>query len=112
MLSYFKGAGEFDHIVCFGALHFLDTVHLNAVLARMFMLARKSITFEIDDMSQEYIDELKKRYGLLNSNNVEAMEEFGTPKGWRNVHHQREYLFKSPTTNIDVSGYAMRFERI
>ena len=112
MLNYVEDAGEFDHIVCFGALHFLDTVYLNAVLARMFMLARKSITFEIDDISQEYIDEIKKNYGFSNANNVEATEEFGTPKGWKKVHHKQEFMYKSPATNIDVSGYAMRFERI
>jgi len=112
MEELIMGAGEFDHIVCWGALHFLEAVHLNAVLARMFMLARKSITFEIDDISQEYIDDLKTNHGFSNINNVEAMEEFGTPKGWRKVYHEREYIYKSPATNIDVSGYAMRFERI
>jgi hypothetical protein len=80
----------------------------------MFMLARKSITFEIADLGQEYIDEIRNKHGDLcfNANHIEAMEEFGTPKGWRNVYRERKYFYKSPSKNIDVFGYAMRFERI
>ncbi|CAM1504922.1 Fc.00g025130.m01.CDS01 [Cosmosporella sp. VM-42] len=114
MQELIMGAGEFDHIVCFGALHFLDSVQLNAVLARMFMLARKSVTFEVDDLDDEYINEAFKKHGELcfNANHVRTVEEFGVPKGWNLVHKKREFLYKSPTTQGDVDGYAMRFEKV
>jgi hypothetical protein len=82
----------------------------------MFMLARKSVTFEVDDLGQEYIDEIKRNHGDLwfNANHIEAVEEFGTPKGWRKVYHERKYLYKSPhaPTTGDIFGYPMRFERV
>ncbi|RLL99262.1 hypothetical protein CFD26_106825 [Aspergillus turcosus] len=110
MQELIMGAGEHDHITCFGALHFLDTVHLNAVLARMFMLARKSVTFEIDDLDEAYIQEIKQKHGDLtfNANHVQAVEEFGIPKGWKRVYNERQFLYSSPTTKTDVYGYAMR----
>ncbi|KAI7775061.1 hypothetical protein LA080_007397 [Diaporthe eres] len=55
-VNHIQEAGEFDHIVCFGALGFLDAVELIAVLARMFLLARKSITFDGAGPSAECID--------------------------------------------------------
>jgi len=78
------------------------------------MLARKSVTFDVDDIGQEYNDKIKRSYGDLwfNENHIEAVEEFGTPKGWRKVYHERKYLFRSPATNDDIFGYPMRFERV
>lgn len=89
-------------------------MHLNAVLARMFMLARKSVSFEIDDLSCEYIDAVYKQEGgqFVNFNNTQAVQEFGIPKGWKKVHNERAFLYSSPNTKIDVFGWMMRFERI
>jgi hypothetical protein len=97
-----------------GALHFLDPVILNAVLARMFMLAKRSVTFEVDDLDESYIQEVKRKHGDLcvNTNHVQTVEEFGVPKGWKLAHKKREFLYNSPTTSGDVYGYAMRFERL
>ncbi|GIJ89500.1 hypothetical protein Asppvi_008442 [Aspergillus pseudoviridinutans] len=114
MQELIMGAGEHDHITCFGALHFLDTVHFNAVLARMFMLARKSVTFEVDDLDDAYIQEIKRKHGdmTFNANHVQAVAEFGIPKGWKRVYNERHFLYSSPTTKTDVYGYAMRYEKL
>ncbi|GIK02914.1 hypothetical protein Aspvir_006979 [Aspergillus viridinutans] len=114
MQDLIMGAGEHDHITCFGALHFLDTVHFNAVLARMFMLARKSVTFEVDDLDDAYIQGILRKHGDLtfNANHVQAVAEFGIPKGWKRVYSERHFLYSSPTTKTDVYGYAMRYERL
>jgi hypothetical protein len=60
--------------------------------ASMFMLARKSVTFEIEDIGQEYIARIKRKYGdlYLTANHIEAVEEYGTPKGWEKVYHERK----------------------
>lgn len=78
------------------------------------MLAQKSVTFEVDDLSDEYIDDTKKRHGDLcvNINHVRTVEEFGIPRGWKRVYDARVCLYKSPSTGTDVSGLAMRFEKI
>ncbi|PHH71904.1 hypothetical protein CDD82_6275 [Ophiocordyceps australis] len=109
-----QAAGQYDHIVCFGALHFLQPVMFNAVLAKMFMLARKSVSFEIDDMPRSYTDFLLNLCGQLfmNYNHVQAIEQFGVPKGWELVHRSHEFLFTSPHTGHDIFGYAFRFERL
>ncbi|PLB44471.1 hypothetical protein P170DRAFT_513647 [Aspergillus steynii IBT 23096] len=114
MEELIMGAGEHDHITCFGALHFLDTVFLNAVLARMFMLARKSVTFEVDDISEAYIQGIKEKHGELtfNANHVRAVEDFGVPNGWKRVYCEKSLIYNSPTTGNDVYGYTMRFERV
>ena len=62
---------SFDHVVCYGALHFLDRTEFMAVVSRMFIVARKSVFFEVEDVSQEYIDAILKCFGegLRNHNN-------------------------------------------
>ncbi|KAI6246783.1 putative methyltransferase cpaM [Erysiphe necator] len=106
-------ANEYDHIVCFGGLHFLDRIHFNAVLARIFMLARKSITFEIDDLNDSYIARTKGKYGELcyNGNNVNAAEAFSTPFGWKKIYESRHEVFRAPSSGIEIWGIYFRYER-
>lgn len=80
----------------------------------MFMLAQKSVTFEVDDLSDEYIDDIKRIHGDLcvNINHVRTVEKFGIPRKWKRVHNERVYLYKSPSTGTDVFGLAMRFEKV
>ncbi|RKF56689.1 putative 2-c-methyl-d-erythritol -cyclodiphosphate synthase [Golovinomyces cichoracearum] len=105
-------ATEHDHIVCFGGFHFLDRIHFNAVLSRMFMLARKSITFEIDDIDEAYIAGVKEKYGeqCYNGNNVEAIQVFSTPHGWRKVFEERKEVFMSHIDGTEVWGIYYRYE--
>jgi len=42
---------SFDHVVCYGALHFLDRTEFMAVVSRMFMISRKSVFFEVADVN-------------------------------------------------------------
>lgn len=96
-----------------GALHFLDRVSFNAVLSRMFMLARKSVTFEVDDLSEAYITGVKLEAGDLffNANHTQDMEMFGTPYGWKRVYYKSIFLYTSPHIHVDVYGSMVRFER-
>lgn len=78
------------------------------------MLARRSVTFEVDDLDETYIQAIKEKHGELcvNNNHVRTVEEFGMPKGWTLVHRSSEYLYTSPTNQAEISGYSMRFERV
>jgi hypothetical protein len=80
----------------------------------MFMLARRSVTFESDDLDEQYMERLGRANGgrIFDFNNVQPIKNFGTPRGWRRVLWQREFLYTSPTTGTDVFGYAARFERV
>ncbi|TKW51333.1 hypothetical protein CTA1_10988 [Colletotrichum tanaceti] len=53
--EFIMTADPHDHIACFNSLHYLSPVFFTAVLSRMFMLARKSVSFEVDDMPREHV---------------------------------------------------------
>ncbi len=106
-------ADPYDHIACFNSCQYLHPIVFTAVLSRMFMLACKSVSFEVDDMPQEHIERTNKRVGSTAIyNNTQAMAQFPTPPGWKRVLEKQQLLFHSPNSNIDVHGTFYRFERI
>ncbi|KAE8133802.1 hypothetical protein BDV38DRAFT_257152 [Aspergillus pseudotamarii] len=107
------GMPEFDHVVCFAAFQFLDPLHLTACLARMFMIAQMSVTAIHEDLSEAYIENMKKRNGELcsNFNHISTLEDFGVPKGWKQVLMERFPLYDNPNLGETVYGFAVRFER-
>ncbi|OGM49683.1 hypothetical protein ABOM_001791 [Aspergillus bombycis] len=107
------GMPEFDHVVCFAAFQFLDPVHLTACLARMFMVAQRSVTAIHEDLSEAYIENMKQQNGALcsNFNHTSTLAEFGVPKGWKQVLMERFPLYDHPTLGEAVDGLAVRFER-
>ena len=103
-----------DHITCFGALHFLNPTEFEAVLSRMFALARRSVMFDIDDLCPMYINYLLEKHGegLRNYNHVAAYRKFGTPLGWTKVVEEESMIYHSPSVGIDVRGILVRFEQV
>ncbi|CAI7582156.1 unnamed protein product [Penicillium palitans] len=104
----------FDNVVCFAAFQFLDPVHLTAFLARMFMVAKRSVTAIHEDLTEAYIENMKKRHGELctNFNHVSTLEEFGVPEGWKQVRMERFSLYDNPNLGETVYGFVIRFERL
>ncbi|KAI0552992.1 hypothetical protein F4679DRAFT_591212 [Xylaria curta] len=104
---------EFDHVVCFGAFQFLDPLHLTACLAHIFMIAQRSVTAIHEDLSDAYIEDMKKRNGELCSNfsHISTLEEFAIPKGWKQVLIERFPSYDNPNLKETVYGFAIRFER-
>ncbi|KAE8382757.1 hypothetical protein BDV26DRAFT_224172 [Aspergillus bertholletiae] len=104
---------DFDHVVCFAAFQFLDPIHLTACLARMFMVAQKSVTAIHEDLSGAYIDNMKKRNGELcsNFNHISTLDEFGVPRGWQQVRKERFPLYDNPNLGETVYGFIIRFEK-
>jgi len=78
------------------------------------MLARKSVSISVDDVSGEYIEAIKEKHGELtfNANHVKTVEEFGVPRGWGRVYNERSVMYTSPTNAEEVYGFVMRFERV
>ncbi|KAL4977756.1 hypothetical protein BDW66DRAFT_158622 [Aspergillus desertorum] len=112
MQELIMSAGEHDHIVCFGTFNFLPTVSLVAVLAKCFMLAGRSFTFDVEDATSEFCQKTKERLGVSSFNHVEAVEDFGIPKGWKCVLRERRHAYQSPSTGDYFDSYFMRFERL
>lgn len=112
-------AGMHDHVVCFGSLHLLQPFDFVSTISQMFLRARKSVTFDVDDLSDTYIKNFpdassEKCWEKLeyNHNNVASAFLFGVPAGWRAVlHGERRYAYCSLVMKEDVYTHSFRFER-
>lgn len=81
----------------------------------MFMLARRSVTFQIDDLDDHYKIISKKNAGELfvSINHVETIKGFGTSLGWKQVYcSERQYMYSARVSKTDVYGYVMRYEKL
>lgn len=105
---------SFDHIVSRSAFQYLDEVTLSAVLARIFLVARKSVTFTIDEIPElqnEMLEKASMKH-MQAKNHVALVDGFGVPRGWRVASRQRAYAWTSPSTNTDVFVTTYRFEAL
>ena len=109
--SYLMNDVHFDHVTCFGTLQFLHPVEFNAVLARMFQIAGKSVTFMVDDLNQVGIEKIFEQHKFKYFNLIEATKRFGVPPGWKLLKNERLSEYRSPTTGDDVYDLLMHFER-
>lgn len=78
------------------------------------MLARKSITFNIDDVDEVFHEKSKDALGesFIIANHTKALADFGVPPGWQVVHKsEREWMYNSPSVGSDVYGLVIRFEK-
>ncbi|KAI4263350.1 MAG: hypothetical protein L6R42_001500 [Xanthoria sp. 1 TBL-2021] len=110
----FRGVeGSYDHVACYSTLHFFDNPTCAAIIARMFMLARKSVSFEIDDLSAEYLEGFSKDADgrWQNWNNTCVGSRFPTPPGWKKVQDEQRYLYRSVHLHLDVYGRFFRYEK-
>ncbi|KAF9899679.1 hypothetical protein EC991_008448 [Linnemannia zychae] len=104
--------GNFDHVVSFGALHFLQKETFLNVLNKCFAQSRESITLGIEEISDEFnkrLAEMGKDH-LHTYNNTSVIDSYAIPKGWHLVHKHRDFFWKSPSTGDEVYGTAYRFE--
>lgn len=78
------------------------------------MVARKSVTIEVENLSSDVITKLRKDIGPLFflENHVQIVERFGVPGGWKLVHKQNGALYPSPVSEGNVEGYIVRFEKL
>ncbi|EME40070.1 hypothetical protein DOTSEDRAFT_74811 [Dothistroma septosporum NZE10] len=108
-----------DHVVCFGSLHLLQPFDFVSTISQFFLRARKSVTFDVDDLSETYIKNFpdassEKCWEKLeyNHNNVARAFRFGVPLGWRAVvNGDRRYAYRSLVMKEDVHTHSFRFER-
>lgn len=103
---------QFDHIVSHSTFLFLDEITLSAVLARMFQVARKSITFTVDEVPEAFSEAIQQHVDVRVWNNLAHVEGFGVPRGWRVAYRNRRFGWKSPHTGVDVYVTSFRFEAL
>ncbi|EKG19742.1 Methyltransferase type 11 [Macrophomina phaseolina MS6] len=103
-----------DHIVCFSVFQYVDYVTFLATVAQMFCVAKQSVTFDVVDISQEYLDMLSmgsEYERLLPVNNVPAIRRFKLPPRWKKVLETRVIAYVEPEFGTEVFSYYFRFER-
>jgi len=109
-----------DHVVCFGSFHLVNHTDFVSSLSQMFLRARRSVSFDVDDLSSAYIqgymavcDEQQGSSWLDFNHNVAAAMRFGVPPGWRAVvYNERRFAYHSPLMDEDVYTHSSRFESI
>jgi SAM-dependent methyltransferase len=107
---------KFDHIVCYQAIHFVNTFELSLVLSRCFQLALKSVTIGIDEIPNEYnkrIRLLKPPANLMTSiNHIQEIRNFGVPRGWKLTLEERHFGWTSPNSGVEVYTTVFHYERL
>ncbi|KAE8351972.1 hypothetical protein BDV28DRAFT_136002 [Aspergillus coremiiformis] len=103
-----------DHVICMGALQYLDANELSLVFSRVFQLARRSFTFSADEIPESYNDAQRRR-GRAHMHSIDHLAEieaYGIPVGWKMTDRWRRIGWKSPTSGDEVYTTIFRFERI
>lgn len=113
-LPKYHSHDKIDHIVCFGAAHFLSREDFTFFMVLCFVMANRSITISIDEIPDSYNEHLLQKGDahMHSANHLATMEEFGEPRGWRLLSRQRQYSWTSPVTGDGVFSTFFRFERV
>ena len=109
--SYGMRDVHFDSVVCFETFQFLHPVEFNATVARMFQIARKSVSFTVADLSRSTIEKQLREHGFRQFNLMDTVKRFGTPPGWKLLMNEQKVSYVSPTTGEENSDLWLHFER-
>ncbi|KAG6129309.1 hypothetical protein E4U12_004756 [Claviceps purpurea] len=103
-----------DHVICSSVLHLVGPEMFTFIVVLLFVLANKSITLSVDEISDAYNENLVKAglNVLYSFDHVARMEAFGAPEGWRLVSKERVFSWASPKTGDRIYSTYFRFERI
>ncbi|KAL3692726.1 hypothetical protein R1sor_006377 [Riccia sorocarpa] len=109
--------GPYDHIVSLSTLHFIPPLQLSVVLARFFQLARKSVTFTVDTLTESYNKHLEERGvpEMCGWDHTAKVEKFvkHLPPGWKIVEgHGLGLKWKSHHTEDVIQMLVYRFEKV
>lgn len=104
---------RYDHVACLGALHFLDPVTFSTVLSRMFVMATKSISFDVEYFSPAYLAKMKiaSNEVLPSWNHGPRWKGFLVPSGWKVVSEEYGLLYHYEEIGENVEGWVVRVER-
>jgi len=103
---------EYDHIVSFGVLLFLDTRNFIKTVNRMFALAKHSITFSLEDYSDEYI-ELRRQKGKTSNgiNHLPTLDKLKIPEGWSLIFKRGGHVWNASADGTHLDGCVFHFRK-
>ncbi|RIB21979.1 S-adenosyl-L-methionine-dependent methyltransferase [Gigaspora rosea] len=105
---------KFDHVIILGVIYHLSNDIATNFLSSLFEIAEKSITLEIDEITDEFLANIKKiqNFRAPFFNNIPIVERFHLPNNWKIVHKEKKYMWKSATTKDKIYGIFVRYEKI
>ncbi|KAL8790119.1 MAG: hypothetical protein Q9213_000821 [Squamulea squamosa] len=102
-----------DHITCFSVFQYVTPMTFMAALSQMFLKSRKSITFDIPEVSPEYARKLDAVPKLSRpTDHLPSLDRIGTPAGWKLTMHRHCLTYTEPNYGIDVYSRYIRYERV
>ena len=99
-----------DHITCFSVFQYVTPMTFMAALLQMFLKARKSITFDIPEVSPEYARKLNTVTKISRpTDHLPSLDRIGTPAGWKLTIYRHCLSYTEPncatlTCIPDISG--------
>ncbi|CAG8836005.1 41821_t:CDS:1 [Gigaspora margarita] len=95
---------KFDHVISLGAIFHLPNDIFTNFLSSLFEIAEKSITLEIDEITDEFLANVEKIQNFQASffNNTPIVERFHLPNNWKIVLKEKNYMWTSPTTKDKI----------
>lgn len=112
MEELLMGPDMADHLVCFSVLQYVDAVTFKAVLSQMFLKARQSVTFDVPDVTVDYISRLSVTGSFSKpANHLLSLQKFGTPHGWKLVMDRYTLSYTEPNFSLDIYSRYLRFEK-
>ncbi|KAJ5212656.1 uncharacterized protein N7498_004302 [Penicillium cinerascens] len=105
---------EYDHVACFGGLDYLGDDDFRIVLSRMFSVARKSVSFNVEQPTSEYWAKMAENPSIPPSydHSKKLWDDFQIPVGWELVYDKRDMLYHDNQLDCDIAGCMVRLERL
>jgi hypothetical protein len=105
-------ARNFDHVVPLFSLQSVDKLDIALVISAMFFQARRSVTITIDEIPDDYNEDLRKRGDthMVQTNHIATMSRFEPAFGWRLVQKRRTLAWTFPHIGVGVYATILRWE--
>ncbi|EEU41817.1 uncharacterized protein NECHADRAFT_87912 [Fusarium vanettenii 77-13-4] len=105
-----------NHVACFGTLTYLNDHEFLTFLERALEVAQRSITFDMEDVSQEYREKMAEDKTILPCYNHtkawKAWKESKLPAGWRVVYDEYGLQYHdNHETGCDINDTMVRLEK-
>jgi predicted TPR repeat methyltransferase len=106
-----------NHVACFGTLTYLNQDEFLAFLERTLVVAQRSITFDMEDVSEEYREKMATDSTILPCyNHTQAWKYWKKsklPTAWRVVYDEYGLQYHdNHETGCDINDTMIRLERI
>ena len=102
-----------DYITCFSVFQYVTPMTFMAALSQMFLKARKSVTFDIPEVSPVYARKLNSTPKLSRpTDHLLSLDRIGTPAGWKLTMRRHCLTYTEPNDGIEVYSRYIRYERV